>query len=153
MNDSQINQQIAISAKRDSSIMMGITVGTLSFLPATAIAVSSQAMAGKEKSGFHWLMTELDALQTIFALPMFDWNAGPNEHVTGPRFKIFLAVALRLTAVTLCLLFVWMSLSDTASARKMTVRAVIYGRLRKLRMPAIKSRSKQAAMKSSPPGP
>lgn len=39
MNHSQISQQISLASKRDSSIMMGITVGTLTFLPGTAIAV------------------------------------------------------------------------------------------------------------------
>lgn len=39
MNDSQISQQFSIASKRDSSVMKGITVGTLTFLPGTAIAV------------------------------------------------------------------------------------------------------------------
>ena len=39
LNGSQISQQISVASKRDSSIMMGITVGTLTFLPGTAIAV------------------------------------------------------------------------------------------------------------------
>lgn len=47
MNESQISrgfslaqQQIAVAGRRDSSVMLGIAVGTLTFLPATALAVS-----------------------------------------------------------------------------------------------------------------
>lgn len=45
MNQSQESRDLAIAGKRDSSIMKGITVGTLTFLPGTAIAVSTLAMS------------------------------------------------------------------------------------------------------------
>ena len=105
--ESEVGRQIAIAAKRDSSIMMGITVGTLTFLPATAIAVSQHKRI-KTRG-----VDKLICWKTIFAMPLLNWNAGPGQGVATNRFWIFLVVALPLTGLTLSLLFLWMgSIND-----------------------------------------
>jgi hypothetical protein len=114
------SQETAKASKRDSSIMMGITVGTLTFLPATAIAVSN--VSNQHRPTFN-LLTPLP--QTIFAMPVFNWDAEPGKNVADKRFWIFCAVAFPLTALTLLILFAWMALADTALQNNTTVRAVL----------------------------
>ena len=57
-------------------------------------------------------MLVLILCQTIFAMPMFNWEAGPKEHVVDHRFWVYLAVALPITGVTLIFLFLWMFVID-----------------------------------------
>ncbi|ETN42734.1 uncharacterized protein HMPREF1541_01892 [Cyphellophora europaea CBS 101466] len=113
--ESEISQQLAmtghqvsIASKRDSTIMKAIAVGTLTFLPATAIA-------------------------SIFAMPVLDWDHPPGQGVAGRQFGIYLAVSIPMTLVTLMFLFAWMNMVDfEAETAKTSIRPSIRLRLGRL---------------------
>ncbi|KAH7348207.1 hypothetical protein BKA66DRAFT_477333 [Pyrenochaeta sp. MPI-SDFR-AT-0127] len=76
------NMTIAVASKRDSSAAASIALLTMLFLPATCIA-------------------------TLFAMPIFNWDAAQNESVFKPRFHIYWKVAIPLTACVLILWGIW----------------------------------------------
>jgi hypothetical protein len=124
--ESEISQQVSIASKRDSSIMMAIAVGTLTFLPATAMA-------------------------SIFAMPVLNWDAPPGEGVTDHRFWIYLVVTIPITVVTLIFLFGWMNMVDyEADTSKTTIKKSVRNRLSSLIDPRLTDRFKRR--KGSPPG-
>ena len=78
-NDSR---RIAAASKRDSTAMKTIAVVTMFFLPGTYIAA-------------------------LFAIPVFNWDAGPNVSVLNYRFWYYWATTLPLTAVVLLIWVFW----------------------------------------------
>jgi len=94
------SRNIAEASKKDSSVMLSIGVLTMTFLPATFIAVSlSHAENMNNKSHKHD--------QTVFAMPLFDWNANEPAAVVNPRFKYFWATAIPLTVAVLSIWTTW----------------------------------------------
>ncbi|KPI45898.1 uncharacterized protein AB675_841 [Cyphellophora attinorum] len=96
---SEISHNITVASKRDSAIMMSITVGTLTFLPATAIA-------------------------TIFAMPFLPWNVAASDGDTTPGVvRLYLKVSLPLTIGTLLLVGLYWAMIDYGDkGADMTVR-------------------------------
>ncbi|KZO94452.1 hypothetical protein CALVIDRAFT_538907 [Calocera viscosa TUFC12733] len=88
-----IAQRDNIAIKSDSTSMKSIAVLTMFFLPSTLVA-------------------------SLFSMPLFNWNAGPEESVTGTRAWIYLAVTLPLTAFVLCLWWLWSWYIDHQHSRK-----------------------------------
>jgi Mg2+ and Co2+ transporter CorA len=83
-----ISYRIAVASKRDSAMMMIITVGTLTFLPATAIA-------------------------TIFAMPFLPWNVAASDGDSTPNaLSTYLKVSLPLTVGTLSLVCLYWAKID-----------------------------------------
>ena len=78
LNESQISQQIAAASKRDGSIMVGIAVGTLTFFPGTAIAVSPNIQCNQNQFGpimGSLIASLIDADNFCNALVRLDSNA------------------------------------------------------------------------------
>ena len=82
LSESKVSRQISVASKRDGTVMMGIAVGTMLFLPLTAMA-------------------------TIFAMPFLPWNDGPSDSAKVHPLVIYLTLSLPLTAVTLTILITW----------------------------------------------
>ncbi|MCJ1324670.1 hypothetical protein MMC10_001332 [Thelotrema lepadinum] len=78
-NDSR---RIAAASKRDSTAMKTIAVVTMFFLPGTYIAA-------------------------LFAVPVFNWDAGPDVSVVTYRFWYYWATTLPLTALVLLIWAFW----------------------------------------------
>ena len=78
-NDSR---RIAAASKRDSTAMKTIAVVTMFFLPGTYIAA-------------------------LFAIPVFNWDAGPNVSILSSRFWYYWATTLPLTAIVLLIWVFW----------------------------------------------
>ncbi|KZT54850.1 hypothetical protein CALCODRAFT_372556 [Calocera cornea HHB12733] len=76
------SRALAVSAKTDSTAMKSIAVLTMFFLPSTFLA-------------------------SLFAMPVFNWSAGPEESVIDSRAWIYLAIAVPLTAAALGLWWLW----------------------------------------------
>ncbi|KAI9838488.1 MAG: hypothetical protein M1838_004562 [Thelocarpon superellum] len=77
------SKSIASASKRDGTAMKTIAIVTILFLPGTYIS-------------------------TLFAMPLFDWDAGPGEPVATARFWIYWAVTGPLTIVTLIIWLLWL---------------------------------------------
>lgn len=75
------SRTLAQEAKRDSTSMKAIAAVTMSFLPGTFVA-------------------------SLFAMPMFDWNAPTNDYVSS-RFWIYWAVTVPLTFAVLAIWLLW----------------------------------------------
>ena len=73
---------IARYAQRNSAAMRTLAIVTMIFLPGTFVAA-------------------------VFSMPLFDWAA--DDRVLSPRFGLFWAVSLPLTAVTLFIYWIWSS--------------------------------------------
>ena len=74
---------IAAASKRDGSVMKSISLLTMIFLPATFVS-------------------------TLFAMPLFDWNADRITAIATPHAWIYLAVALPLTVTVVAVWSAWM---------------------------------------------
>ncbi|PNP60642.1 hypothetical protein FNYG_14626 [Fusarium nygamai] len=92
-NDSLTNRGLAVdshamavASRRDSSAMKAIGLLTMVFLPATFIA-------------------------TLFAMPIFQWNAEPGTSVVSDRFWVYWAVTLPLTAIVVLVWLAWLRLT------------------------------------------
>ena len=88
--DSKLNLDVAISSaniaaatRHDGSVMKGISLLTMVFLPATFVS-------------------------TLFAMPLFDWSADRVDGIATPYAWIYLAVALPLTFAVVAIWFAWM---------------------------------------------
>lgn len=60
-------------------------------------------------------------------MPVFHWDAPEGRGIVDRRFWIYLVVTVPLTALTLILLAVWMSLSDRTSEGGQSVREYVRG--------------------------
>jgi hypothetical protein len=87
---------IAMHSKQDSSAMKTLALVTMVFLPGTFVA-------------------------SLFSMPLFDWTSAGD--VTRPRFRIYWAVAVPLTAVTLMIYGIW-SMWIKRRARARTEQAI-----------------------------
>lgn len=81
------SKTLAEKATRDSTSMKAIAAVTMCFLPGTFVA-------------------------SLFAMPMFDWNAPPN-HSLSNRFWIYWAVTIPLTVVVIGVWFIWINFADS----------------------------------------
>ena len=79
---------IAAASKRDGSVMKSISLLTMIFLPATFVS-------------------------TLFAMPLFNWNADHISAVATPHAWIYLAVALPLTVAVVAVWSAWMWFNST----------------------------------------
>ncbi|MCJ1353429.1 MAG: hypothetical protein MMC33_003415 [Icmadophila ericetorum] len=77
------SKAIALASQHDSASMKTIAVLTTAFLPGTWVAA-------------------------FFAVPLFNWNAGPDEQVLNGRFWVYWAVTLPLTAIVMGAWWAWM---------------------------------------------
>lgn len=96
-----LNQRIADSTRaiakasgRDSSAMKALAVITMTFLPATAIAVSPPFRAVQAK-------TKLKVFQAIFSMPIFNWEKHSYSADVGRSIWIFCVMAGVLTGAVL----------------------------------------------------
>ncbi|KAK0113467.1 hypothetical protein ONS96_014331 [Cadophora gregata f. sp. sojae] len=76
------SKSIAVASKRDSSAMKSISLLTMVVLPGTFIS-------------------------TLFAVPLFDWDASSWSDVAKPRFWFYWAITVPLTLATLAIWMVW----------------------------------------------
>ncbi|KAH6720635.1 hypothetical protein BKA61DRAFT_652037 [Leptodontidium sp. MPI-SDFR-AT-0119] len=76
------SKSIAVASKRDSSAMKSISLLTMVVLPGTFIS-------------------------TLFAVPLFDWDANSWSGVAKPRFWFYWAITVPLTLITLAIWMVW----------------------------------------------
>lgn len=111
LSESKISRQISVASKRDSTIMMAIAVGTMLFLPLTAMA-------------------------SIFAMPFLPWNVSQGDSVNGHPLLIYLTLSLPLTALTLTLLVAWIWAVDyEAETSRVTLRPAAKELLAKVAKP------------------
>lgn len=95
---------------------------TTIFLPGTFVSVR-RPLSAKFLLPFN-LTTSLINLQTLFALPVFDWSAVELADMVDTRFWIYWAVTLPLTAGVLALTFWWLRLQEQRYIRaKETINA------------------------------
>ena len=113
MKIAESSGEIAIAAKKDSSAMMGIALLTMIFLPATFTAVRSTSLSPSPSvsrsimaSGDSYTLTDPPP-QSLFAMPLFQWDAPESNEILSPRFWVFWAVTLPVMAVVICVHFAW----------------------------------------------
>jgi hypothetical protein len=82
INLAEDSRVLASASKRDSSSMKTLAAVTVVFLPSTFMA-------------------------SLFATPLFNWDAGPGETVVIARFWIYWAVTVPLTLVTIASWLLW----------------------------------------------
>ena len=103
------SRTIAIASKRDSSVMKSISLLTMVFLPGTFISVSEplrQMFCCFPLSSSGGLL--IHSQQTLFAMPLFNWNASRISDIASPHTWLYLAAALPLTLIiTMCWL-IWL---------------------------------------------
>jgi hypothetical protein len=93
------SREIAKATKWDSTSMKAIASLTMVFLPATFTSV------GFPSSHMRILLIQK---QTLLAMPMFNWQRKPDEVLlTFGDFRIFLAIAIPLTAIVLSAWLIW----------------------------------------------
>ena len=106
--ESKISQQISVASKRDSTVMIAIAIGTMLFLPLTAMA-------------------------SIFAMPFLPWNSQGGDEVARRPLLIYLCLSLPLTGLTLFLLVMWIWAVDfKAETSHLTIRPAVKARLAKI---------------------
>jgi hypothetical protein len=97
----EVTKQIAEDSKRDSTSMKAIAAVTMCFLPGTFAA-------------------------SLFAMPVFRWNAPSGNDVINHRIWVYWAVTIPLTILTILLYWLWdhvMNKPMSMSARSRTVSA------------------------------
>jgi len=105
----EITKQIAEDSKRDSTSMKAIAAVTMSFLPGTFAA-------------------------SLFAMPVFRWNAPSGNDVINHRIWVYWAVTIPLTLLTILLYWLWdhvMNKPMSMSAQSRTVTAMELSNTRK----------------------
>ncbi len=78
--------------------MKTLAVVTIAFLPATFVAVCSLADVCLEEILIAW--------QTLFAMPMFEWDSG-GKHTVNSKFWVYWVVSIPLTLIIIAGWRVW----------------------------------------------
>jgi len=100
------SQSIAAETKRDGSSMKTLAVVTLVYLPCTTVS-------------------------SIFAMPLFDWDAD-DRSVVNPRIWVFFLFAVPLTAVTIGIWRLWLNYRTKRQVQpvNLSIASLEYGVLR-----------------------
>lgn len=94
------SKELAAASKRDSSAMKVIAVLTALFLPGTCIAVSVE---GAPRKGVLSSDSKCPRAQTLFAMPILNWNAFSMRDVMTSHFWLYWAVTIPLTIVVMAI--------------------------------------------------
>jgi hypothetical protein len=104
-------RRIAAATRRDSTSMKAIAALTMVFLPFTFVAVSPNLFAYLVAD----LLSRVDILQTLFAMPMLNWQSASNQKVLSKRslkyFRIYWGTATPLTIIVLIVWTLWILVS------------------------------------------
>ena len=109
------SKSIAAASKRDSSAMKSIALLTMLFLPATFVSVQYHdpevLRKRKDKKKKEALIINHMSRQTVFAMPILDWNADRASAVVTQHAWLYLAVTLPLTVLVLIVWSGWVFMS------------------------------------------
>ncbi len=94
------SRDIARESKRDSSAMKAIAVLTMVFLPGTFFAVRSWRVLGL-------LPLYTNCPKTLFAMPLFDWEASSSLRVLKSRSWVYWAVTVPATILVHVFWRIW----------------------------------------------